>query len=641
MFYSTLCPGNSFLLRLLSQLTLILFFIFPVACSYAARPDSVKLFSGLRSPDERVKLKTLQKIYTEYYSFYPVAGHPYVLQTIRLAQKLGDKEAEASAFYSLGFYFQCRELSDSALYCYQVGFDLSKLIGSTLLLARGYGDLGDLYRLRGDKIKALEYLNKSISLDSTSNGHYAGTCYSLGILYSDAGIIDLSTYYLLKALKIKEEQGKLVDAGYLACNLAGTYMQSTTKEDGMRYYDRALEYFRMSNFSKGESYVYNALGQMYFGNKDYQKAMVYFRKALALSLLDTITVRSGHSFILTNIGDAWMGLNRYDSAQFYYSRSLSFCDSSKDFLPMACTYLSLGELNTRLKKYPLAIEFLNKGLFYSKIVNYRAQWEKAYNLLSECYNASGNIEKALNYLKKRNEIKDSIFTEKAHQDVVNMMIKYETRKKDEQISALGSDKKRQEERTSRAVGFIHVIIVLVLTAGIIIWIYYRRHLQPKVKTLDFIQAKISLEKEGDNRKLKALKKVLPPELKPFTSNPPPAKEFKTELIQQLESLLSRDKIFLNENLTLAETARKLGTNTSYLSRLINEHYNVNFSSFLNKYRIEEAKKMILDDHFKNFSMEGIAKNAGFRSKSTFNQVFKSITGLTPTDFGEKKGKARV
>jgi tetratricopeptide (TPR) repeat protein len=612
MFYQVCCLRNSFLTRRLFKLVLFLFFILPVSCSLASRPDSVTLFSRLRSDDERVKLETLNKIFTEYYGFYPIQAHPYVLQTIRLAQKLGDKKAEAKAFYSLGFYFQCRGMLDSAFYFYQVGFNISKMIGSTPQLARGYGELGDLYRLRGDKVKALEYLNKSVALDSTDKGHYAGTCYSLGILYGDAGIIDKSTYYLLKALKIKEEQGKLVDAGYLACNLAGAYFQSTSREDGMRYYNRALDYFRRSDFKKGESYVYNSLGQFHYGNKDYLTALDFFRKALALSLLDTVTIRSGHSFILTNIGDAWMGLNRFDSAQYYYSRSLSFCDSGKDFLPMACTYLSLGELNTRLKKYPLAIEFLNKGLFYSKIINYRAQWETAYNLLSECYNASGNIEKALYYLKKRNEVKDSIFSEKAHQDVVNMMIKYETRKKDEQISALGTDKKHQEERASRAVMYIHVSLVLFLAAGIIIWIYYRRHLKPKVKTLDFIQAKISLEKEGDNRKLKALRKVLPPELKPFTGNPFPAKEFNKELIQQLESMLTRDKIYLNENLTLAETARMLGSNTSYLSRLINEHYNVNFSAFLNKYRIEEAKRMILDDHFNNFSMEGIAKNAGFR-----------------------------
>ena len=51
--------------------------------------------------------------------------------------------------------------------------------------------------------------------------------------------------------------------------------------------------------------------------------------------------------------------------------------------------------------------------------------------------------------------------------------------------------------------------------------------------------------------------------------------------------------------------------------------------------------MILDDHYNNISIEGIAKNAGFRSKSTFNQVFKQATGMTPTEFTLKNGKIRA
>jgi tetratricopeptide (TPR) repeat protein len=552
-----------------------------------------------------------------------------------LARKLGDRETEASAYYSLGFYYQCRGIGDSALYCYQVGFDISKAIGSKILLARGYGDLGDMYRLNGDRVRALEYLKKSIALDSSNQGHYGGTCYSLGILYGDAGVGDKSVYYFLKALKIKEEQGRLVDAGYLCCNLAGAYMQSTSKEDGMRYFNRALDYFKRSKFLKGEGYVYNTLGQVYYSEKQYPQALDYFRKALKISLLDTVIVPSGHAFILTNIGDAWMQLGKYDSAQHYYALSLSFCDNRRDLLPLACTYLSLGDLNTRLKKYPLAIEYLQKGLACSKMINFTAQWEQAYNLLSECYSASGNSQKALYYLKKRNEVRDSIFTQKAHQEVANMMIKYETGKKDEQISALGRDKELQEAKARRAFGYVYFVIVLVLLLGTSVWIYYRRHLKPKVRTLDFIREKISEEREGDNRKLKALSKVLPPELKPFGSplvnEPGPRRE----LLDGLRNLMETEKIYLDQELTLKKAAGMLNTNTTYLSRLINEHYEMNFSAFLNKYRVEEAKEMILDNEANSFSFEGIAKSAGFRSKSTFNQVFKSITGVTPSEFARK------
>jgi AraC-like DNA-binding protein len=186
-----------------------------------------------------------------------------------------------------------------------------------------------------------------------------------------------------------------------------------------------------------------------------------------------------------------------------------------------------------------------------------------------------------------------------------------------------------------------LILSLSGITAYLVWHYYHKKLLPKVRNMNYIQEKIDTVKEGDNRKLRALYNVLPPRLKPDEILQPPEAEMNKDLMDRLEDLMIRDKIFLNEDLTLAETARQLNTNTSYLSRLINEHYQVNFSAFLNRFRIQEAQKMILDDKFNNFSMEGIARSAGFRSKSTFNQVFKNSTGLTPTGFAVQHGKVRT
>ncbi|MCX6288043.1 MAG: helix-turn-helix domain-containing protein [Bacteroidetes bacterium] len=599
------------------------------------------MFSQLRTTDQDKKLEILQKIFREYYNFDPVKGLPYVHQTITLAKRLNDKKAETGAYYALASYYQCRGMMDSAFFFCQIALDISKILNSKSLIAHGYSDMGDLFRVRGEKVKAIEYLKKSLELDSTNKSHVAGCCYSLGLLYADAGCPEESAYYYLKSLKIKEEQKKWIDAAYLICNLSGFYFRSSYREQGFLAYEKALSYFRLAKHLKGESYVYNLMGMTYFSDKNYLSALKYFRKSLAINYLDTITIRSGFSFNLTNIGDTWMKLKRFDSAQFYYSRALDFSSRDQDYLPMSCTYLSLGEMNTELKNYTTAIQFLNQGLYYSRLLNYRVQWETAYNLLSECYNAAGNHEKALLYLKLHNEIKDSIFTEKAHQEVANMTIKYETQKKDKEIIRLNVDSKNKQAKIRIAVIIILLIVMITGFVSYYIWLYYRKKVMPKVKALSFIQEMISIEKEGDNRRLRAFDKLLPPELKPFTDTPPLPTEINKNLIVQLEGLLIKDKIYLNENMSLTETAHMLDTNTAYLSRLINEHYTINFSAFLNRYRIEEAKKMILDDHCNNLSIEGIAKNAGFRSKSTFNQVFKNSTGLTPTEFAVRNGKVRA
>ncbi|MGA2822820.1 MAG: helix-turn-helix domain-containing protein [Bacteroidales bacterium] len=599
------------------------------------------LFLLLKTKDEAKKLNALEKIYKDYYSFSPVNAYPYALQALSISRKLNDKEAETDACNAISNYYSSVGNVDSAFYFGKAGLEISKFLNSKTYIAKSYGRLGEVYRTKGDKATAIDFLKKAIELDPASQGSVAGYCQNLGLMYADAGCPEKSVYYFLKALKIREERHQLIDAGYLYCNLSGFYFQPPYTDQGFKTIEKAIDLFRQAKFPKGESYADNLLGMTYFSRMDYRNALKYYRQSLALNSLDTLTLRSGYSFNLTNIGDVWVKLKVFDSARFYYSRALCFSTRDNDYLPMACTYLSLGEMNTQLKNYPKAIEFLNKGLFYSKLVNYRTQWEEAFNLLSQCYEAAGDHQNALAYLKKRNEIRDSILTEKAHRDVANMMIKYETQKKDEQISLLNVESRVKQKKIRIAVLIILMILSLSGLLAYLSWLYYHKKLMPKVRDMNFIQEKINIVKEGDNRKMKALNKILPPKLNAFTTTQPPKTEINKDLVDKLEALLIRDKIYLNEDLTLAETARQLDTNTAYLSRLINDHYQVNFSVFLNMYRIEEAKKMILDDQFNNFSIEGIAKSSGFRSKSTFNQVFKNSTGLTPTEFAIQNGKVRV
>ena len=658
-FYPYLCDHSEFELRLLIMISLfstsffkayfrsfrfpffliLLMFVkvMPV-CSQGT--DSVALFSRAKSSDDHTRLLALEEIQREYYGLFPAKARPYVLQSLALAKKMNDKEAEARACYSISYYYSCRDMTDSAYHYAILGFNISKKINSKPCLSRGYGRLGGIYNVNGDKSKAVEYLQKAIELDSLNKNNLAGYYQTLGVIYGDLGSLEQSVSYYLKALKIREEQNKIIDAAYLYCNLAGLYFQEPKAGEGFHSFDLAIELFKKAKFPKGEAYAYNLLGSNYYTHNDYDQALKYYRKSLSLNSRDTFMSRSEYAFNLTNIGDVWMKLRRFDSAGYYYSRSLKFSLKNNDYLPLACTYLSLGEMNTQLKKYSQAIEFLNKGLEYSRLINYRVQWEEAYSLLSECYEASGNHEKAFFFLKKRNEVRDSIITEKANQAVANMLVKYDSQKKDAQINRLNVDSYQKQRKIRIAILVILVIISMAAVTAYLIWRHYKNKLMPEVRSLEFIRNKIAHEKDEDSRRLRGFDKMLPPELR--TSIPVQQEEIEVnqDMKTILEALMQEQKVYLNENLTLAETAQQLKTNTAYLSRFINDYYQVNFSAFINRYRVEEAQKMILDDQYNNFSIEGIARSSGFKSKSTFNQVFKKITGFTPTDFAVRNGKIR-
>jgi AraC-like DNA-binding protein len=110
---------------------------------------------------------------------------------------------------------------------------------------------------------------------------------------------------------------------------------------------------------------------------------------------------------------------------------------------------------------------------------------------------------------------------------------------------------------------------------------------------------------------------------------------------QLQVLLTTEKVYLEAALSLPGLAQKAGLTTHELSFVLNEGFGVNFFQLINGYRVEEAKRLLTSAQHQHLSMVGIAFEAGFSSKTTFNTTFKKVTGLTPSQFSQQgqAGKA--
>lgn len=107
------------------------------------------------------------------------------------------------------------------------------------------------------------------------------------------------------------------------------------------------------------------------------------------------------------------------------------------------------------------------------------------------------------------------------------------------------------------------------------------------------------------------------------------------MIQRLEKVLAEKKLYLNPNLTRANLAEELGVSEVYISSLLNEGMSISFYELINRYRVEEAIRLIQNGKLNQFTVEALAKEAGFRSKSTFNKAFKQLTGTTPTRYSAR------
>lgn len=106
----------------------------------------------------------------------------------------------------------------------------------------------------------------------------------------------------------------------------------------------------------------------------------------------------------------------------------------------------------------------------------------------------------------------------------------------------------------------------------------------------------------------------------------------TNLLEKIRTEMYEGKHFLNPDLTLESFSRQLNTPQRLISAQINQGLGVPFIDFVNEYRVEKVKKHIQNQDLPHLTLLGIALESGFNSKSTFNRVFKKITGKSPSEF---------
>ncbi len=104
---------------------------------------------------------------------------------------------------------------------------------------------------------------------------------------------------------------------------------------------------------------------------------------------------------------------------------------------------------------------------------------------------------------------------------------------------------------------------------------------------------------------------------------------------QLNQLLEEKELFKNPELRISDIALMLGTNRTYISRIINETMQINFCDWVNSYRITHAKKLMKSPYSNDLTLSEISEKSGFKSVSTFYRLFKEKEGIPPGEYRKK------
>jgi len=109
----------------------------------------------------------------------------------------------------------------------------------------------------------------------------------------------------------------------------------------------------------------------------------------------------------------------------------------------------------------------------------------------------------------------------------------------------------------------------------------------------------------------------------------PLDESKIELV---ERVIKEQKIYLENNINLDRFAEAAGLKPRVLSSILHSHYKLNFFDFINGLRVEEAKRLLTAPEMEDVSILDIIYKSGFNSQSSFQRIFKRMTGCTPSEY---------
>ena len=106
-----------------------------------------------------------------------------------------------------------------------------------------------------------------------------------------------------------------------------------------------------------------------------------------------------------------------------------------------------------------------------------------------------------------------------------------------------------------------------------------------------------------------------------------------EIKERLEEYFEKNKPYLNKKISIKEVARKLFTNKTYLSKVINENMGVNFNQFVNSYRMKEVDNLLKEDA--HIGMKELCNKSGFGCMATFVVAFRLYKGAPPAEWCKK------
>lgn len=364
-------------------------------------------------------------------------------------------------------------------------------------------------------------------------------------------------------------------------------------------------------------------------NRKMEEAWRYTREADRLSKRYDFKNRSD---IYNTYGEIALEAGDYMKAGLYYEQAIREHGFSQAAY-VVFTYVGYGRALIAQKKYKSALEKLQIGKEISEKNITSLFRREVYLLLSACYDRLGEPKEALEYYKKYTAESFRLYNEDKERTEKELMVRYETEKRNKELAQKNMLLQKEQNRVMALVGITFVVLIVVL----LFYINYRRknrlYKQIVRESVDWLAKERQFSKriaEQEKQLQELIGKAGAVDGGRYSGSSL-NKDSQQELFGRLERLMQNDQVYKNSLFTREKMAELLGTNRTYLSQTINEQTGLTFTHYMNKYRIEEARRILADPQ-DDTPIKAIAADLGFSSVTTFYTLFKAAVQMSPDQY---------
>ena len=364
-------------------------------------------------------------------------------------------------------------------------------------------------------------------------------------------------------------------------------------------------------------------------NRKMEEAWRYTREADRLSKRYDFKNRSD---IYNTYGEIALEAGDYMKAGLYYEQAIREHGFSQAAYVVS-TYVGYGRALISQKKYKSALEKLQIGKEISEKNITSLFRREVYLLLSACYDRLGEPKEALEYYKKYTAESFRLYNEDKERTEKELMVRYETEKRNKELAQKNMLLQKEQNRVMALVGITFVVLIVVL----LFYINYRRknrlYKQIVRESVDWLAKERQFSKriaEQEKQLQELIGKAGAVDGGRYSGSSL-NKDSQQELFGRLERLMQNDQVYKNSLFTREKMAELLGTNRTYLSQTINEQTGLTFTHYMNKYRIEEARRILADPQ-DDTPIKAIAADLGFSSVTTFYTLFKAAVQMSPDQY---------